>query len=73
VFGLIGGLKHPLVCAGSGVLFCLGSYLYQVGYADIKLNVETARYAKGGVVKWLGYFATLGSCISLAGSIQKWW
>ncbi|CAB9521156.1 microsomal glutathione S-transferase [Seminavis robusta] len=73
VISLIGGLKHPLTCAASGVLFCLGSVLYQKGYSDTSLKVETARYEKGGVVKWIGYFAALGSCVSMAGSIQQWW
>ena len=70
---MIGGLKHPIVCAISGPLFCIGSVLYQVGYADTSLKVETARYQKGGIVKWIGYLGALGSTISLAGSIQGWW
>lgn len=70
---MLGGLKHPLVCVASGVLFTFGSVFYQMGYSDVKLDVATARYKKGGIVKWLGYFSALGSAISLAGSIQKWW
>lgn len=73
VVSLIGGIKHPIICSISGILFCIGSILYQVGYSDLKLKVETARYEKGGVLKWIGYFAALGSSISMAGTIQKWW
>lgn len=70
---LLGGLKHPLICAASGPLFCIGSVLFQVGYSDTSLKVETARYEKGGVVKWIGFLGVLGSAISMAGSIQNWW
>ena len=70
---LIGGLKHPLICAVGGPLFCIGSVLYQTGYSDTSLKVETARYQKGGIVKWFGLLGALGSTISLAGSIQGWW
>lgn len=70
---LIGGLKHPVVCAVSGVLFSAGCILYQLGYSDIKLKVETARYQKGGIVKWIGYLGCLASAVSFAGSVQKWW
>lgn len=73
---LLAGLKHPITCAFSGVLFCAGSVVYALGYADMKLNVETARYDKYGhiaIIKWIGYFTTLGCSISLAGSIQQWW
>lgn len=52
--GLIGGLKHPIVSALSGVFYCAGSYFYLVGYADTKLDVATARYKKGGVLKIIG-------------------
>lgn len=73
---LLGGLKHPIICAVSGVMFCAGSVIYQLGYADTKLKVETARYEKYGhlaIVKWIGLFAAIGSSISLAGSVQQWW
>merc|ERR1712232_1079576 len=53
---LIGGLKHPLVCSASGLLFSVGYYFFQKGYADTNLKVATARYKKGGQIKWLGYF-----------------
>jgi glutathione S-transferase len=73
---LLGGLKHPVICAAGGVFFCAGSIIYMLGYSDMSLKVETARYDKYGrlaVLKWVGYFAALGCSISLAGSAQQWW
>lgn len=70
---LIGGLKHPITVAVGGVVFCVGSILYQVGYADLKLDVKTARYKKGAAIKWIGFFSSMGASISLAGNIIGWW
>ena len=70
---LIGGLKHPIAVAVEGILFCLGSYLYQAGYADTKLAPEKARHQKGGPIKYIGVFGTIGAAISVAGSLIGWW
>ena len=35
---LVGGLKHPLICAFSGVIYCLGSILYQKGYGMYRVT-----------------------------------
>lgn len=73
---LLGGIKHPITCAVSGVLFCAGSVMYSLGYSDMKLKVDTARYDKYGhlaFIKMIGFFSALGSAISFAGSLQKWW
>jgi glutathione S-transferase len=70
---LLGGLKHPITAAISGVFFCLGNYLFLVGYADASLAVESARYKKGGVFKPLGVLLALGTCISFSGSVAGWW
>ena len=70
---LIGGLKYPLANAVYGVLFSAGSILYQVGYSGTSLDVKGARYEKGGMLKWVGFFGALGSTISLAGSMIGWW
>ena len=70
---LLGGLKHPIAVAVEGILFCLGSYLYQVGYADTKLNAEKARHVKGGPIKYIGVLGSVGAAISLAGSLNGWW
>lgn len=56
---LIGGLKYPIVNAVGSVLFCAGSILYQKGYIDNSLDVATARYKKGGAIKFLGFFTAL--------------
>ena len=34
---LVGGLKHPFLCALSGLVYCLGSVLYQKGYGSFCL------------------------------------
>merc|ERR1712150_163734 len=68
VMALIGGLKYPKLNAVGGVLFVIGSVLYQIGYMDVALDVKMARYKKGAGVKWLGFLAAMGSSISVAGS-----
>lgn len=73
LFGLIGGLKHPLVAAVAGVFFAVGSVLYQKGYADTSLDVKMARYKKGGLLKWVGFFASLITFFSAAGTMNGWW
>ena len=70
---LLGGLKYPRLNAAAFALYLGGSYLYQKGYADTTLEVKTARYKKGGGIKWIGVLVALGSCVSLAGSMLKWW
>lgn len=71
--GLIGGLKYPILAAASGVLYSLGSIFYQIGYGDTNLDVSTARYKKGGGLKWIGMLLSLGVCISEAGTMNGWW
>jgi hypothetical protein len=71
--GLIGGLKHPLLAAGAGVFFSVGSYLYLLGYADMSLDVNMARHLKGGPVNMVGVLMALGTAISSAGSMNGWW
>jgi glutathione S-transferase len=34
---LVGGLKHPGICSVAGLVFCLGSILYQKGYGMLIL------------------------------------
>ena len=70
---LIGGLKHPIAVAVEGALYCIGGYLYLLGYADTKLDVNTARHLKGGPIKMLAAFGVCGAVISLAGSLNGWW
>jgi glutathione S-transferase len=73
LMALIGGLKHPIACSVYSALFNVGCVLYQVGYSDTKLDVDMARYKKGGAVKWVGFFGAMGSTISVAGSMCGWW
>ena len=73
VANLIGGLKYPLACSAFAVLYSLGSYLYLVGYADATLDVKTARYQKGGQIKFIGWLGALGATVMVAGSLVGWW
>ena len=70
---LFGGIKHPLTATLASVLYFLGSVLFLAGYADTTLDVKTARYKKGGVLKWVGLLTAFGTCISLAGTLIGWW
>jgi len=73
VTSLLGGLKYPLATSVYGVFFSLGNCLYLLGYADTALDVKTARYKKGGILRVVGILASIGSTISLAGSMNGWW
>ena len=70
---LVGGLKHPIAVAVEGVVYCVGGYLYLLGYADTKLDVTMARHLKGGPLKTIGLFGVCGAVVSLAGSLNGWW
>ena len=59
VLSLIGGLAHPLTCAGCGIVYSLGNYLFMAGYSDNKLDVKTARMKKGGPINLLAIVASL--------------
>lgn len=71
IMTLLGGLKHPIACAVGSVLYCVGSVLYMKGYADIRLDVATARYKKGAAIKWIGFFASFISTCKLGYSLIK--
>jgi glutathione S-transferase len=70
---LVGGLKHPIACTVHGVLYCVGSYLYQTGYMDMNLDVKKARHLKGGPIRYIGILGVIGAVISLTGTINGWW
>lgn len=55
----IGGLAHPITCAICGVVYCLGNYLYMLGYSDNKLDVKTARLKKGGPIAIVALLTSL--------------
>mmetsp|Transcript_11345 Transcript_11345/g.17211 ORF Transcript_11345/g.17211 Transcript_11345/m.17211 type:complete len:152 (+) Transcript_11345:106-561(+) len=67
----IGALKHPLVCAVSGLLYCVGNYMYLVGYADQSLDVKMARLKKGGALQFLANVVQIGCGISACYSLLK--
>jgi hypothetical protein len=50
---LIGGIKYPIASSIFSLTHGVGNYLYQVGYADTKIDDKGARYAKGGWLKWI--------------------
>ena len=70
---LVGGLKHPILAAVASVAFAFGSVLFQTGYADTTLDVKTARYKRGGGIKWIGVFLAMFTMFSAAGSMNGWW
>mmetsp|Transcript_51006 Transcript_51006/g.57772 ORF Transcript_51006/g.57772 Transcript_51006/m.57772 type:complete len:155 (+) Transcript_51006:69-533(+) len=63
---LLGGLQYPIPCAVGTVFYYLGSILYQKGYIDPSLDVGTARYKKGGALKWIGFFTSFYSTCAFA-------
>ena len=73
ILALIGGLKHPLAASILSLAYSLGCILFLNGYADVTLDVKTARYKKGGVVKWVGVFGVIGLSVSVAGTLIGWW
>jgi glutathione S-transferase len=73
LMALIGGLKYPIACSIYSGLFHVGCVLFQAGYSDTKLDVATARYKKGGAIKWIGFVGAMGSTVSVAGSMIGWW
>mmetsp|Transcript_14753 Transcript_14753/g.20888 ORF Transcript_14753/g.20888 Transcript_14753/m.20888 type:complete len:196 (+) Transcript_14753:65-652(+) len=73
VMSFVGGFKHPIIIAVGGVLYSFGSLLYLTGYSDTSIDVTNARYKKGGAIKWIGFFASFYSSVSMAGTIIGWW
>ena len=67
----IGGLAHPLVCAGCGVVYTLGNVLYMAGYSDNKLDVKNARMKKGGPISVLAFLASLVCATKFSISLIK--
>lgn len=67
----IGALKHPMVCAVSGVFYCLGNFMYQVGYADVSSDVKFARMKKGGFLQFFAQVVQLGCGVSACVSLLK--
>jgi glutathione S-transferase len=70
---LVGGLKYPLISLACIFMFNIGCCLYQVGYADVTLPVETARYKRGGQIKWIGLLTAIGTAVVASGSFAGLW
>jgi glutathione S-transferase len=66
---LVGGLKYPLVNVAAVFFFNAGAIMYQAGYADTTLDVKDARHKKGGPIKYIGFFASLGTALAVCSSI----
>ena len=64
LLALMGGLQYPRTVAIASGLHAIGSILYQYGYSDTKLDVRTARFAKGGGLKHIGSLIVLVSAFS---------
>ena len=64
---LLGGFHRPHRVAVGGIFFSIGSLLYQIGYSDVKFDAQTARFRRGGFIKWVGFFISLMSTIELFG------
>lgn len=73
LLALIGGLKYPVACTIHSVFFAIGSICFQIGYADTTLDVKTARYKKGGQIKWIAFLGVMYCAVSLCGTISGWW
>ena len=69
IMTLLGGLKHPIVATIGIVCYCLGCYYYAKGYSDMSLEVSTARYKKGGMVKVAGFLLPFVCTCSFAFSL----
>eukprot|EP00536_Pseudo-nitzschia_multiseries_P009610 jgi/Psemu1/306659/fgenesh1_kg.272_\ len=69
IMTLLGGLKYPITCAVGTLFYYSGAYFYQKGYIDTSLDVSTARYKKGGAIKYIGVLVSLYSSCSLAYSM----
>ena len=64
----VGGLKYPKVAAVSSVAYCIGSYYYLKGYADMSKDVKRARYTQPlAVLKPLGLVGSFFACVAAIG------
>jgi glutathione S-transferase len=70
---LIGGIKYPIACCCLALCYGVGNILYLKGYADTTLDVKSARYKKGGMLKQIGILGLLICSISEIGTMSGWW
>lgn len=53
----------------AALFYYAGAMFYQKGYIDVTLDVGTARYKKGGAIKWIGFMTSFFSTCALAFSM----
>ena len=70
---LFAGLAYPIAASVCNALYSLGSVFFQIGYADTNLDVEVARYKKGGGIKWIGLMGSVAMSVNVAGKMLGWW
>ncbi|XP_072029309.1 glutathione S-transferase 3, mitochondrial-like [Amphiura filiformis] len=67
VFALIGGLQHPVLVAGSSVVFLLGRIVYALGY----YTGDPEKRLRGSFA-YIGLLGMLGSTVSFAIHLLGW-
>jgi len=63
----VGGLKHPLISSGAGLVWILGRILYAQGYS----SGDPSKRSRGSI-QYLGVLTMLGCTISTAASMLRW-
>jgi len=64
---LIGGLKHPLIAAACGIVWCAGRVMYAWGYQ----TGDPAKRSRG-MIHLLGLLGVLGCSVSFALTLLRW-
>jgi len=67
MFLFVGGLKHPRLASGAGVLWCLGRILYAWGYS----TGDPSKRSQGAPLQYPGLLILLGTTVSTALSFLK--
>lgn len=73
IASLVAALQYPIAASVCNALYWLGNIFFQIGYADTTLDVATAKYKKGGALKWVGVMGSCGMAINVAGKMLGWW
>ncbi|GMH67148.1 hypothetical protein TrLO_g1860 [Triparma laevis f. longispina] len=66
---VVAGLTYPLTTTLGFNTYLVGNFMYAAGYADTSLDVKSARYKKGGVLKPVGMLICLGASSASVGKI----
>jgi len=67
-FLLIGGVKHPLIASGAGLLWIAGRVGYMAGYAS---GIPDKRYSVFGGLHWPGQLVLMLTATSFGLSLLK--